>query len=288
MAEVKHKYGLDITGIKFGRLTAIREDGRKRSARFWICKCDCGKEIRTTRQHLIDGHTKSCGCLKHNNPNDPKITHGDSIGGANRLYRIWSLMKDRCLNKKSRAWKWYGGKGVSIFQDWLDYNNFKEWAISNGYNEKLTIDRIDSNGNYEPANCRWVTMHQQQLNKTSSRYVTYNGRSISILELSDITGIKSKLLYQRIITKGWDVEKAVSTPIYNCKDVYGRTVNIIKSAFGDSYELSNSELIKNICRVLPCMDRNAMLIAGKAFKMNIVSRRREGKHNYYKLNTSLC
>lgn len=138
----------DLTGQKFGKLTVKEYVGtdRWRVAK-WKCKCDCGKEVTVISCSLKTGNTKSCGCLVHK--------HGMSYS---KLYRTWAKMKGRCYYKKAHNYKYYGGKGVTICKEWKeDFNAFKDWAYANGYEEGLTIDRIDPNGNYEPSNCQWLS-----------------------------------------------------------------------------------------------------------------------------------
>lgn len=123
-------------------------------------------------------------------------------------------MKTRCYNPNYDKYSYYGGKGICICREWLDsYDAFEEWAIANGYNDSLTIDRIDVNGNYCPENCRWVTRKEQANNRTSNRLITYNGETKSVQQWSDLTGIPHKTLWQRI-EAGWPVHKVLTTPVH--------------------------------------------------------------------------
>lgn len=127
-----------------------------------------------------------------------------------RLYNIWSNMKSRCNNPKHTYYKNYGGRGITICQEWQnDFQSFYNWAMANGYREKLTIDRIDTNGNYEPSNCQWASRKAQQNNRRYNHIITYNGESHSISEWSRITGINKGALYSRIY-RGWSLEKTFS------------------------------------------------------------------------------
>lgn len=147
-------------------------------------------------------------------PQSGKIIHGDAKRGRLApLYRIYSLMKNRCNNPNSKDYKWYGGKGVKVCSEWEDsYIAFKEWALSNGYKEGLTIDRIDSDGNYEPSNCRWVNMTVQNNNKKCIKKYEFNGESHSIAEWARILNLPKGLIKDRIHKLGWSIEKALSTP----------------------------------------------------------------------------
>lgn len=154
-------------GDRFGRLTIIREVGKRGNFRFFECKCDCGAIRVVAMGNLRKGTTKSCGCL-HTERNRQPRTKRQSENykfRRTRLYNIWVGMRKRCNSKANRAYKWYGGRGICVCRDWDRFIVFREWAITNGYADNLTIDRIDVNGNYEPSNCRWITIQEQQKNK---------------------------------------------------------------------------------------------------------------------------
>ena len=158
----------DLKGMVFGRLTVIKEGGRTRDRHIlWKCQCECGSIVNVSSRDLVTGHTKSCGCLQKDTIKDIRYKHGDR---DNRLYSVWKSMKKRCENPNCKSYKWYGAKGVSVCDEWHEYQVFKEWAINNGYDAnaeygQCTIDRVNPYGNYEPTNCRWVTMAEQANNK---------------------------------------------------------------------------------------------------------------------------
>lgn len=161
----------DISGQTFGRLTAIKPVGKdNHNSYMWLCICSCGKEKITDGRSLRSGRVRSCGCLDHEahilRPN--RTVHG---GHGTRLYRIWKAIKTRCNNPNNPSYiKWYGAKGVKVCDEWNDsYIPFKEWALSHGYEENLSIDRIDPYGNYEPSNCRWATAAEQARNKRKQK-----------------------------------------------------------------------------------------------------------------------
>ena len=153
----------DLTGQRFGRLTVLERAGSKRSGATWLCICDCGETKIVESHNLVSGNTKSCGCYMRQRQSESNKTHGRS---GTRLHRIWKAMHTRCYNEKFFAFKHYGGRGIRICDEWLqDFPAFERWAVSHGYRDDLTIDRIDANGNYCPDNCRWVTMAEQNQNK---------------------------------------------------------------------------------------------------------------------------
>lgn len=136
--------------------------------------------------------------------------HGKS---STRLYDIWRGMKERCYRPKHLRFDKYGGRGISICDEWRNsFEVFEMWAINNGYDESLTIERIDVNGNYEPNNCRWATNKEQQNNKQNNRRITWNDETKTLAEWSEIVGIKKTTLKERL-NAGWDVEAALTTPV---------------------------------------------------------------------------
>lgn len=171
---------IDLTGQRFGRLLVIDRAENKiygRSSRTaWRCKCDCGNEIVTVSESLRQGVSNSCGCLNEELSTSRIVAVNKKHGGRkDRLYSIWHDMKNRVENPNSHAYKNYGGRGITVCDEWKnDYAAFREWAYSNGYDKdaprgQCTLDRIDVNGNYCPENCRWTTMYHQIHNRRNSK-----------------------------------------------------------------------------------------------------------------------
>ncbi len=155
---------IDLSGQRFGKLVAIGPTDQRSSGKVvWECQCDCGRTAYAQSAHLASGHTRSCGCYSGEKTIQMNTTHG---GTGTRLYRIWNSMKTRCMNPNCNHFDYYGGRGISICAEWLNnFATFYLWAVNNGYDQSLTLDRIDSDGNYEPGNCRWATWHEQRVNQ---------------------------------------------------------------------------------------------------------------------------
>lgn len=178
---------INLLGHKYNRLTVIKYLGKVGKEHSWECKCDCGNTTTAVTSKLRHGGKKSCGCL--NNEIRAKrfsemrfTTHG---GHKERLYQIWRAMKARCNNPNNKKYKFYGGRGIIVCDEWSkNYSAFREWSLNNGYNPsapkwECTIDRIDSDGNYEPNNCRWVDMNIQHENQRKKGELKYGTSSVS-------------------------------------------------------------------------------------------------------------
>ena len=198
---------IDITGQRFGRLTVLEYAEYKNEQAYWRCLCECGRVVTVAGSSMRNGHSKSCGCARvHKGIN---LKHGLR---NTRLYNIWVHIKQRCLNSKNPDYKHYGGRGISVCDEWRDdFTAFYDWAMANGYSDDLTIDRIDVNHNYEPHNCRWVTMKEQGNNTRANKPLTYKGETHNLNELATITGLSSSTINQRL-KRGWSVERALETP----------------------------------------------------------------------------
>lgn len=200
----------DLTGKRFGRYTVIRrEDNNKHGASMWLCECDCGKRKIVMGQHLRGGHTLSCGCYSKELLIKNKTKHNKSYS---RIYHEWQYIKRRCYNPNYKYYSYYGGRGITICDEWLsDFANFQTWALSNGYDDTLTLDRIDSNGNYEPNNCRWSTRKEQQNNRSTNLFFTIDGETKTLSQWCDIYNVPHERTRHRV-KKGWDILDALTTP----------------------------------------------------------------------------
>ena len=202
---------INLIGKVFGKLKVLdkydnsNEIGRKRLK--WVCRCECGNTVIVLGEHLRYGNTKSCGCLRGKKRNLPK--------NSNRLYNIWRHMKDRCYNNNAKSYKYYGARGISVCKEWNeDFINFYNWAIYNGYNETLTLDRINVNENYCPSNCRWATKREQNNNKRNNNFITYNGKTLTLTQWANIYGINPNTLKSRIKSK-----KIIDEDVFNTKNI---------------------------------------------------------------------
>lgn len=216
------KYDESYIGKRYGRLTVI--EIKEKCVKRFKCQCDCGNIVFARPIDLEKGSTKSCGCLQR------EISE-NSIS-SDRLYCVWNGMRSRCYNPNNNHYDSYGGRGIEICEEWLnDYQKFKEWSYANGYDEnakhgECTIDRIDVNRGYEPNNCRWITIQEQQKNKRPSNewkkrnivkkkrtsFVTFNGECISKFDLCAKFGISVETFNYRVNKKGMSVEDALKTP----------------------------------------------------------------------------
>lgn len=194
----------DLTGRKFGKLTVVSEAGHRGKNVAWLCICDCGKETIATAGHLRSGARVSCGCRR----SDTKMKYDTK---NNRMYSIWRGMKERCHNKHHRSYAKYGGRGIKVCDEWLDFAAFQKWALFNGYSDELSIDRIDNDGNYCPANCRWATDIDQANNKSQSKIIEYQGQSMTLAQWCRLLSLPYLPIYQRLY-RGWTFEKAIKMP----------------------------------------------------------------------------
>lgn len=201
---------IDLTGQKFGRLVVLRKAATSRMTR-WVCECECGLEITAVGENLKSGNTRSCGCLKREDMSARFTSHG---GRGTLLYRQWQGMKDRCYNRNAEKYPQYGGRGIKVEPTWLNsFAAFREYALANGYERGLIIDREDFNGDYVPGNVRWVDDMTSGANKRGTIWVEENGAKVSLAAAIRARGLSAKQLaiYKRI-HRGWSIDRALNTP----------------------------------------------------------------------------
>lgn len=223
---------IDLTGEKFGRLTVVERDyGRTEKGTYWKCLCNCGNVKSVSSTSLKRGRVRSCGCLKDEYVKklaDSVATHRQT---KTRLYREWFAMKQRCNYKKHKQFKNYGGRGISVCKEWMNsFESFRDWALCSGYNDSLTIDRIDVNGNYSPENCRWITHKVQQNNRTNNRYITHNGETKTLSEWCEIYNIKFSTLKHRLDDLKIPFDVAIKMDGLSKVDYCGRKISIRRLA----------------------------------------------------------
>ncbi|MDS7057025.1 hypothetical protein NXG04_06890 [Klebsiella pneumoniae] len=200
------KYPKELTNIKFGRLTVVRETEKpthlKRIESYWICKCECGKEIISGRNRLITNHTTSCGCFQKEKVGETNKTHGLS---GSRFFKTYHNMINRCEKEDNPYYEFYGGRGISVSKEWSQfegfmndmYQSYLDFEKVNGKGT-ATLDRIDNNGNYESSNCRWITMKEQSRNKRNNIEIEINGVIYkTIADVSDKYGIHEETIRSR-------------------------------------------------------------------------------------------
>lgn len=215
----------DHSGEQYNRLTLIErvKDEVSPSGSIterYLCRCECGVEKVIAWKHIKSGNIKSCGCYRNDKKSEiykqvsEKLSVRNTIHGmtGTRLYRIWGNMMSRCSDRNNPAWENYGGRGITVCDEWHDSDSFFNWAFSNGYNDKLTLDRIDNEREYSPNNCRWADRTQQANNKRSNVMITYNGQTLTMAEWAKVLGINYKVLHNRF-RLGWTIDRAFNQPV---------------------------------------------------------------------------
>lgn len=208
-------YYKDLSGERFSRWTVINEAEPKiergnRRIRYWNCVCECGTKRAVLERSLVSGVSRSCGCYHSDIMKEVgkrTVTHGMS---NSRLYAIYKHMHNRCYNQNDIRYERYGGRGISVVDEWHNFENFMSWAFGNGYADNLSIDRIDLDKDYSPDNCRWATISEQANNKSNNQKYTYNGETHTIAEWARIVDMPYKKLWKRFHV-GWSTERALTT-----------------------------------------------------------------------------
>lgn len=206
-------------GSAYERLTVISRGESINNHAYWRCQCQCGNIVNVRGSDLRNGKTKSCGCLKNEETSMRFKKHGLK---NHRLYGVRIKIISRCQNINDKDYKNYGGRGIKIYDEWLnDFMSFYNWAIENGYKEGLTIERIDVNGNYEPSNCTFIENKNQSLNWRRSLKYTYNGETKDIRYFANKYNVNYYALRARLTNYHWDIKKAIETKTIKGRNQYG-------------------------------------------------------------------
>lgn len=199
------RHNMEI-GMQFGAWTVTCSDrDRSGGKSVVICRCHCGKERAVKVQNLVSGRSMSCGCERRNT-----LRHGES---HTRLHVIWCGIIQRCNDINCRGYKNYGARGIGVCAQWDRYEAFRDWALSSGYSKTLVVDRIDTLGNYEPSNCRWVTQKVNSRNTRANRLITAFGETKCLAEWAEDIRcvVKYQTLHKRIVYLNWPPEQAIAT-----------------------------------------------------------------------------
>lgn len=198
------RHPIDLTDKRFGRLVVVRPYDKVKGLIRWECVCDCCKKTIVYGSCLRNGSTRSCGCLL-TDFNKSMKKHGSE---PKRLYKIWTGMRSRCNDRNNKDYNRYGGRGITVCQEWQDFIPFREWALDNGYKENLSLDRIDNTKPYEPNNCRWATAKMQANNRTNNHKVSYRGETKNVSEWADQFGLDLYRLHAAI-RRGRTIEEVL-------------------------------------------------------------------------------
>lgn len=196
----------DRTGVKYSRLTVIREVEPKNGEVRWLCRCDCGNEKVLESGQLASGKSKSCGCLMLE-----IRAKGVAGGGENHpLFRTWRGIKYRCENPGDKSYQRYGGRGIQVCERWSKTGGLRNFIEDMGPkpSPRHSIDRIDNNGNYEPGNCRWASSEEQDNNRRDNIWIEYNGERHTAAQWERIIGLRRKSIYGRL-KNGWPLERVL-------------------------------------------------------------------------------
>lgn len=205
-------------GDIFGRWKVIgfdneRSRNNKRGKKYYFCECQCeNKTIKSVESYsLTSQQSTSCGCYNRERVSETTSKHNSS---NSNLYDVWTNIKQRCLNQNNPNYKNYGGRGITICDEWVnDFIKFQEWAIKNGYKKGLNIDRKDNDKGYSPDNCRFITYIENQNNKRTNTYIEFNNETNTIVNWAKKLNMNPRTLVTRLDTLNWSIEKALTTPV---------------------------------------------------------------------------
>lgn len=188
----------DLTGQRFGRLVVIGIDDRNTRKTYYNCQCDCGKVKSVRSDNLIAGRIQSCGCMKREQDRENLTANHKHKMSHTRIYKCWQHMKRRCYSPQDKRYNHYGGRGITVCDEWRDdFNAFYKWAIENGYSDDLTIDRIDNDKGYSPDNCRWADTTTQSRNRSCTIKITIGYSTRNLSEWCEIFDLDYKTIAAR-------------------------------------------------------------------------------------------
>lgn len=203
----------DLTGRTFGRLTVSSEHRSVKRRTFWTCQCDCGNLTEVTATNLKVGNTKSCGCFRRDFTTAKNISNGRGVRTVPPPeYGVWGLMRGRCQNQNNVSWPDYGGRGITVCDRWQSFDNFYA-DMGPRPTADHQIDRVDNDGPYSPENCQWSTRVENCSNRRDTVNVEWRGETATVPNWSRRIGIPSAALWARLNRLGWDVERAMTTPV---------------------------------------------------------------------------
>ena len=207
----KAKQRLDLTDHRFGRLQAICYEGTtKHQKSLWLCRCDCGNEVRVTTGVLMKGESRSCGCLQAERTKQSNTTHGEACKTVE--YTTWNNIKKRCYDTKDKNFHLYGARGIKVSEEWVQsYENFLR-DMGRKPDKSYSIERIDNSKGYSKENCRWATSKEQSRNTRRNNNISFNGRTQCLTDWAKEVGISHSTLSCRLFRYGWSIEKALNTP----------------------------------------------------------------------------
>jgi|SRR6478735_1734448 len=199
---------LNLEGVKIGRLTFITDAPSKNKKRYALWNCECGEKKVISLNSVLYDRVRSCGCLFKEFSRKRFATHNLR---KHPLYGLWSQIVNRCCNLKSVSAINYGARGIGVCQEWRkDFKTFYDWAVSNGWQQGLQIDRIDNNGNYEPGNCRFVSVKINMRNRRNTLFVEHEGERLPLVEVCEKLNLKYHNVWQRINTYKWPLHEALT------------------------------------------------------------------------------
>ena len=202
---------VDLTGQRFGRLTVIRRSGTGKNRQSqWFCKCDCGADVFALSHNLISGNTKSCGCLRVDMAKEQHTKHGFK---HHPLYEVWKNMLSRCYNTMNPSFRYYGGRGVFVCDEWKgDPSCFIGWSVSHGWKPGLQLDRINNSKGYSPGNCHFVTPRDNINNRRCTRYIEGEPASVWFEKQNHHPSVNYKCFCYRFFRRNWDLDRSLLTP----------------------------------------------------------------------------